>query len=44
MADTKSRVATQLKLLNRKCLFKHCYGHVLNLAVGDAIQNLKYLT
>ena len=41
MAGTKSGLATQLKLLNRKCLFTLCYGHALNLAVGAVIQNLK---
>ena len=40
---SKSVVASQLKLLNGKFLFTHCYGHVLNLAVGDDIQNLKEL-
>ena len=39
MAGTKSGVATQLKILNRKCIFKHCYWHALNLAVRDVIRN-----
>ena len=43
MAGTKSWVATQLKLLNGKCLSTHCYGTALNLAVGDVIRNLKDL-
>ena len=43
MADTKSGDATQLKLLNGKCLFTYCYEHTLNLTVGDVIQNLKDL-
>ena len=41
MAGTKSGLATQLKLLNGKCLCTHFYGHALNLAVGAVIQNLK---
>ena len=41
MAGIKSGLATQLKLLNGKYLFTHCYGHALNLAVGAVIQNLK---
>ena len=43
MAGTKSGVAIELKLLNGKCLFTHCYGYALNLPVGDVIRNLKYL-
>ena len=37
MSGSKSGVATQFKLLNKKCLYNHCYRHALNLAVGDAI-------
>ena len=43
MAGTKFGVATHLKLFNGKCLFTHCYGHALNLAVGHVIRNLKDL-
>ena len=43
MAGTKSGVAIELKLLNGKCLFTHCYAYALNLPVGDVIRNLKYL-
>ena len=43
MAGTKSGVVTRLKISNGKSLFRHCYGHVLNLAVGDVIRNLKDL-
>ena len=43
MAGSKSSVVTQLKLLSGKCLFTHCYGHALYLAVGDVIRNLKDL-
>ena len=40
MAGSKSGVATQIKSLNGKCLYTHCYGHALNLAVGDAIKSV----
>ena len=30
MAGEKTRVATQIKALNSKCLYTHCYGHALN--------------
>ena len=43
MACTKSGVATQLKLLNGKCFFTHCYGHAFSLGVADVIRNLKDL-
>ena len=38
MSGSKSGVATRFKEENEKCLFTHCYGHALNLAVGDAIK------
>ena len=41
ITGTRSGVATQLKLLNGKCLFTHCYEHALNLADGPVIRNLK---
>ena len=41
MAGAKSGVATQSESLNGKCLFTHCYGYALNLAVDDVIQSLK---
>jgi len=44
MAGPKSGVATRIKSLNEKCLYTHCYGHALNLAVGDVIKNVKNLT
>ena len=43
MSGSKSGVATQFKLLNKKCLYTHCYGHALNLAVGDAIKSVGFL-
>ena len=38
MSGSKSGVATRFKEENEKRLFTHCYGHALNLAVGDAIK------
>ena len=31
MSGPKSGVATQIKSLNGKCLYTHCYGHALLL-------------
>ena len=35
----KARVAKQIKDIEKKALFTHCYIHALNLNVGDAIKN-----
>ena len=43
ISGSKSGVATQFKLLNKKCLYTHCYGNALNLAVGDAIKSVGFL-
>ena len=43
MSGCKKGVATVIKSINEKCLFTHCYGHALNLAVGDCIRNEKLL-
>ena len=39
----RSGVATQIKSLNRKCLYTYCYGHALNLAVGDVFKTMANL-
>lgn len=44
MAGQKSGVASQIKQKNSKCLYTHCYGHALNLAVGDYVKSLKCLS
>ena len=44
MAGEKTGVATQIKALNSKCLYTHCYGHALNLAVADAIKSVKCIS
>ena len=43
MSGSKSGVPTQFQLLNRKCLYTHCYGYTLNLVVGDAIKSVGFL-
>ena len=43
MSGKRSGVATQMKSLNRKCLYTHCYGHALNLAVGDVFKTIANL-
>ena len=43
MSGKRSGVATQIKSLNRKCLYTHCYGHALNLAVGDVFKTIANL-
>ena len=40
----KTGVATQIKALNSKCLYTHCYGHALSLAVADAIKSVKCIS
>ena len=37
----RTGVATQIKALNCKCLYTHCYGHALNLVVGNAVKSVK---
>jgi len=44
MAGAKSGVATRFKEMNEKCLYTHCYGHALNLAVGDSIKKVSCLS
>ena len=41
MSGTKRGVATQIKSLNKKALYTHCYGHPLNLAVNDCIRKVE---
>ena len=43
MAGTKTGIATQIKAINGKCLYTHCYGHALNLAVADSIKSIDCL-
>ena len=41
MAGSKNGVATQLLAEEPCALLTHCYGHALNLAVGDAMKKSK---
>lgn len=43
MAGSKKGVASQIKSLNPKCLYTHCYGHALNLSVKDACTKVESL-
>ena len=39
-AGEKTEVARQIKTINGKCLYTHCYGHASNPAVADAINSV----
>ena len=43
MVGTRNGVATQLRDEENRAVFLHCYGHALNLAVGDSVKNSKLL-
>ena len=43
IAGTRNGVVTQLRDEENQAVFLHCYGHALNLAVGDSIKNSKLL-
>ena len=43
IAGAKTGVATQIKAINVKCLYTHCYRHALNLAVGDSVKSVECL-
>ena len=43
-AGEKTGVATQIKTINGKCLYTHCYGHTSNLVVDDAIKSLQCIS
>ena len=43
-AGEKTGVATQIKNINGKCLYAHCYGHASNLAVADAIKSVQCIS
>lgn len=43
MMGTRSGVAKQLSDEENCAVFLHCYGHALNLAVGDSVRNSKLL-
>jgi len=39
MSGLRNSVAKQIKDLEKKALYTHCYGHSLNLAASDTLQN-----
>ena len=39
MTGKKKGVATQIKKIEPRSLYTHCYGHALNLACSDSIKN-----
>ena len=44
-ADEKSGVASQIKTINGKCSYTHCYGHASkNLAAADAITSVQCIS
>ena len=43
MAGAKTGVSTQIKSEEPRAIFTHCYGHSLQLAVGDTIKGIKNL-
>ena len=40
MSGEKNGVAKKIKDIVKTCLYTHCYGHSLNLAVKDASDNI----
>ena len=43
MSGKKSGVAARLSADEPRAVFKHCYGHSLNLACGDTIKRCKVM-
>ena len=43
MSGRRSGTAVQIMSEEPRALYTHCYGHALNLAVGDTIKQLKLL-
>ena len=41
MSGNKNGVATQISTEEKRAIYVHCYGHALNLAVGDTIKQSK---
>ena len=41
MPGAKSRMATQITPEEPRAIYSHCYGHSLQLAVGDMIKEVK---
>ena len=43
MSGTRNGVAKQIEDIQSKALYTHCYGHSLNLAASDTLQNCKVM-
>lgn len=43
MSGCRSGIAKQITDLESRALYTHCYGHSLNLAVGDTVKRIKVL-
>ena len=43
MVGAKTCVATRIKEIEPRALLTHCYGHALQLAVGDTIKSIKLM-
>ena len=43
MSGLRNGVARQIKDMEKKALYTHCYGHSLNLAASDTLQNCKVM-
>ena len=41
MSGSRNGVATQFMAEEKRAVYTHCYGHALNLAVGDTIKRSK---
>ena len=41
MSGSRNGVATQIMREEKRAVYTHCYGHSLNLAVGDTIKRSK---
>ena len=43
MARFRTETATQLRHVEERAIFTHCYGHALNLAVADVVKQSKVI-
>ena len=43
MKEGKNGVASQIISKEPRAIFTHCYGHALNLAVGDTVKQSKLM-
>ena len=41
MSGSRNGVATQISKEEKRAVYVHCYGHALNLAIGDALKQTK---